>query len=439
MKLLRGQSWITVISFGLATVLLVQAPVAGLAETPKHSGDEKEVSEPRPEVIPQIKKNDAQLLGYYFSWPERLISQKFKDALPSALSSLTSDKNGAALSKIFAELYATQIPSQVKSIVGKAEALIKEREKTDSETAAKSGSNAMLEKLVDAGKWLLAENTGTNTPERKEFLTQFESDWKERLEKNEKAIAMRDEALKTDSNDATRQNATAWLQKEINKDQLGAFVSGLIRNGKEEEAGKWIAAYYGTDKNGKIVANLKNGGNVVSIIAGKAPQEAVEAFKAYESKSPANAGLYSMTAMTNAEAQAQKPGKVFEMSNGALSEIEAAPSEGAVLAEKARQTGDADTEAKPTAVTKPPSKSAANPAARLVSTNPRRNSNSFGGPAAYSKFCGGCHAPGTKSGSAMFSSVSAGRMPDVNSDQRRQWDAASPAEKNALLAYLRSL
>lgn len=274
------------ISFLIGVVLL--APSFGKSVSGRHSeklsidegGIEKK--EAHPEVTPLLKSTDTQLMSTLFSWPPKLVEERFGAALPSALKSLSDDKlDSKQISKILSQFFRTTNAQQVQSIIATVSELQKVRDSSGSETQINSTSALLAEKLVDAGNWLLSKNTGKNTPERKTFLSNFKKDWNDSLKENKDLIAKRDQALDPNTSEESRQSAQKWLRDNVNRDQIMSFIAGQLANGKEQDAVKWFKSM-AWRVGDQLVADLKNNGSPVTFYAGASEKEIADGLKAYE-------------------------------------------------------------------------------------------------------------------------------------------------------------
>jgi hypothetical protein len=437
MKANSSRKVVAILSLTALTITMVIAPIAAKASPEKTDpkdllkhGDQKitpDITPARPSVIPELKYEDTKLLGYYFGWPERLITERFNEALPAALKGSMADKQGAALSKIFAELYATQSHDDVKSLVARAELLKAEREKNDKDTQLNSASNHMIERMVDAGKWLLNDNSGKNTPERKEFLTQFESDWNERIKKNEEVIAYRDKAIDPQNTDAGRLEAKKWLRENVNRDQVMAFIDRQLKNGKDGEAAKWFKAMAWKDGD-QYVADFKNNGKDVRFYAGKSDQEIAKNLAGYEGKSPDNAGLFGINfnkEQHTAEAKEffGRDGKIEEgRPDGVKLPSWLKPDPSKALASTDPKAGLAEVAGKPV----------------LTSHTPGNSGAVAGdaGKAAYDKYCLSCHTESKTKSRAGEAASAVGKRRSMPPEDKPQ---PSEAERTAIAAYVKSL
>ncbi len=440
MKANSSRKVVAILSLAALTITMVIAPLSAIASRDnkpldlkadllKH-GIEKgteSLSTPRPSVMPELKYEDTKLLGYYFGWPERLITERFNEALPAALNGSMADKQGAALSKIFAELYATQGPEDVKSLVARAELLKAEREKNDKDTQLNSASNHMLERMVDAGKWLLNDESGKNTPERKEFLGQFENDWNERVKKNEEVIAYRDKAIDPNNTDEGRKQAKEWLRENVNRDQVMAFIEKQIKNGKDGEAAKWFKAMAWKDGE-QYFADFKNNGKDVRFYAGKSDQEIAKNLAGYEGKSPDNAGLFGVN-FNKAQHTAQakeffgKDGKIEEGRPDGVKPPSWVKPETAVASVGNAGVADAV---------------AGGGKAKFVSYKPTDNGGgeASSGRAAYDKFCASCHTDAEIKAEATKAATRVQKVKDMPPAKSPQ---PSTSEREAIAAFVKTM
>lgn len=438
MKANSSRKVVAILSFTALTIMMVVAPITAKASLEKTDpkdllkhGLEKtgdSLSATRPTVIPELKYEDTKLLGYYFGWPERLITERFNEALPAALKGSMADKQGAALSKIFAELYATQGHDDVKSLVARAELLKAEREKNDKETQLNSASNHMLERLVDAGKWLLNDESGKNTPERKEFLGQFESDWNERVKKNEEVIAYRDKAIDPNNTDEGRKQAKEWLRENVNRDQVMAFIDRQLKNGKDGEAAKWFKAMAWKDGE-QYFADFKNNGKDVRFYAGKSDQEIAKNLAGYEGKTKENAGLFGIN-FNKAQHTAQA--KEFFGRDGVIEEgrPDGVKPPSWVQPEPAKTLASKDPKAAVAEAGK----------TKLVSHTPTNAGGGGGGDnagkAAYDKYCLSCHSESKTKSRAVEAASAVGKRRSMPPEDKAQ---PSDSERAAIAAYVKSL
>jgi|GEM_PF-6415266 len=444
MKANSSRKVVAILSLSALTITMVIAPISARASREnkpldlkadllKHSGEKGTLaldSASRPSVMPELKYEDTKLLGYYFGWPERLITERFNEALPAALKSSMGDKQGAALSKIFAELYATQGPEDVKSLVARAELLKAEREKNDKDTQLNSASNHMLERMVDAGKWLLNDESGKNTPERKEFLGQFENDWNDRIKKNEEVIAYRDKAIDPNNTDAGRNEAKEWLRENVNRDQVMAFIDKQLANGKDGEAAKWFKAMAWKDGD-QYVADFKNNGKDIRLYAGKTDQEIAKNLAGYEGKSPENAGLFGIN-FNKAQHTAQAKeffGKDGKIQEGRPDGVKP-PSWAQPPADKSLASAD------PTAGL---AEAAAGGKAKFVSYTPKGNGGgeANAGKAGYDKYCASCHTPEEI---RAVSAKAASRVQKIKDmPPKKSADQPNDSERDAIAAFVRTM
>jgi hypothetical protein len=435
MKANSSRKVVAILSLAALTITMVIAPITAKASLDKIDPKDllkhglgkgaESLTTTRPSVMPELKYEDTKLLGYYFGWPERLITERFNEALPAALKGSMADKQGAALSKIFAELYATQGPEDVKSLVARAELLKAEREKNDKETQLNSASNHMLERMVDAGKWLLNDESGKNTPERKEFLGQFENDWNERVKKNEEVIAYRDKAIDPNNTDEGRKQAKEWLRENVNRDQVMAFIDKQIKNGKDGEAAKWFKAMAWKDGE-QYFADFKNNGKDVRFYAGKSDQEIAKNLAGYEGKSPDNAGLFGVN-FNKAQHTAQakeffgKDGKIEEGRPDGVKPPSWIKPETAVASVGNAGVADAIAGGK----------------AKFVSYKPTDNGGGANpGKAAYDKYCLSCHTESKTKSRTIEAASAVGKRRSMPPEDKPQ---PSDAERVAIAEYVKSL
>lgn len=388
-------------------------------------------SEPRPQAIPELKQTDAQLLGYYFAWPERVINNKFQETLPNALNSSLSDKVGAAFSPIFSELFWTQTPERVSQIVSAAESLLAKKADTDSETQNKSSSNNMLEKLITAGKWLVGDEV-KQTPENDEFLKTFKKDWEEQGQNVATAIKFRDQAIDPNQSEETRKLAKEWLRDNVNRDQVLAFAASQAKNGKEAEAAKWVRAM---SWDGFI--DFKNNGKPVRLDVGKSDQEIAAALKAYENvPGGANKGMF---AMTMNKSQHEGEFKHVKQMNGAIVEVpKPQPAQPDNFAQPDNQVASADT-ATALAAVRGGRKAQDQPKGPAVQQRAAPRSAASGGPpASYQKYCLSCH--GEKPADKSLAAINRGSMPDAKQDPALAAEfRANGKAKAEIINYLNSI
>jgi hypothetical protein len=414
MKTNSSRNVVVILTVTALTISMVIAPLTAKASLEdndpkdplKHSQDDgtDSVTSARQGVTPELNYEDTKLLGSYFGWPERLIAERFGQAMPAALKTSIVDTQGAALAKVFAELYATQSRQDVKSLVARAELLKAEREKKDGDTQVNSASNHMLERMVDAGKWLLSEKSGKNTPPRHEFLGWFEQEWEERMKKNEEVIAYRDKAIDPNNTDEGRKQAKEWLRENVNRDQVMAFIDKQIKNGNETEAAKWFKAMAWKEGD-QYFADFRNNGKDIRFYAGKSDNEIAKSLAGYEGKSSENAGLLGITfnkAQTTAEA------------------LELYGTDGKI------KEGRPDGVGLPSWLTP-----GANPPSNDTGPAPTL------GKAAYQKYCSGCHTDAAMRASSEIAAMRVQKKKDMPPQRGRNQPSSS--ERDAIAAFVRTI